>query len=212
MIRLKTKLNFTVMKKLLLLLVLGSLTLVTQAQTKVGYANVDYIFSVMPEAKQIEAELKSLQTQLKTKIDQQYQKFQKDLADYTAAINIPDAVKANTERELQQQRENIEKLQQDAQTNVQNRHSQLMAPVYEKMGKAIQETAKENGFSLVVSEQLGGLDVVLFADENSDISDLVLKKMGITPPPAGAATTPAPTQSTTPKTGTTTPAPKTGAK
>lgn len=213
MIRLKTKLDNTVMKKLLFLVVLGCVSIALQAQTKVGYANVDYIYNSMPEAKQIETELKSLQTQLKNNIDAKIQKFQADLKQYSEATNVPDAVRANTERELQQQRENIEKLQQDAQTNVQNRHAQLMAPVYEKMGKAIQETSKENGFTLVVSEQLGGLDVVLYADENIDISDLVLKKLGITPPPAGApAATPAPAANqTTPQTAPKT-APKSGSK
>lgn len=191
------------MKKLLFLFVLGCFSVAAQAQTKVGYANVDYIFGAMPEAKQIEADLKTLQTQLKNQIDAKIQKFQKELQEYTAAANtIPDAVRTNTERELQQQRENIEKLQQDAQTNVQNRHSQLMEPVYKKMGDAIQATAKENGFTLVVSETLGGLDVVLYADETIDISDLVLKKMGITPPPANAPATAAPVTQPAPKTGT----------
>jgi outer membrane protein len=191
------------MKKLLFLIVLGCFSMAAQAQTKVGYANVDYIFGAMPEAKQIEAELKTLQTQLKNQIDAKIQKFQKELQEYTAAANtIPEAVRTNTERELQQQRENIEKLQQDAQTNVQNKHSQLMEPVYKKMGDAIQATAKENGFALVVSETLGGLDVVLYADETIDISDLVLKKMGITPPPANAPATTTPATQPAPKTGT----------
>ena len=76
-----------------------------------------------------------------------------------------------------------------------------MTPVYEKVGKAIEDTAKENGFSMVLSQQIGGLDVVLYADDTSDISDLVLKKMGVTPKPqAQQGQTPAPTQgSTTPK-------------
>lgn len=189
------------MKKLLFLVVLGCVSIATQAQVKVGYANIEYIFNSMPEAKQIDSELKTLQTQLKNNIDAKIQKFQTDLKQYSEASNIPDAVRVNTERELQQQRENIEKLQQDAQTNVQNRHTQLMAPVYEKMGKAIQETAKENGFTLIISEQLGGLDVVLYADDNIDVSDLVLKKMGITPPPSGAPATTAPATNPAPKTG-----------
>jgi outer membrane protein len=191
------------MKKLLFLFVLGCFSVAAQAQTKVGYANVDYIFGAMPEAKQIEADLKTLQTQLKNQIDAKIKKFQDDLQQYTAAANtIPDAVRTNTERELQQQRENIEKLQQDAQTNVQSRHSQLMEPVYKKMADAIQATAKENGFGLVVSETLGGLDVVLYADEAIDISDLVLKKLGITPPPANNPATTAPVSQPATKTGT----------
>jgi outer membrane protein len=40
---------------------------------------------------------------------------------------------------------------------------------------------------MVISQQIGSLDVVLYADDNADISDMVLKKMGITPKPATPA-------------------------
>ena len=138
-------------------------------------------------------ELKSLQTQLKNQIDAKYQEFQKKLADYQANLNtMIDAVRANTERELQQMQQNIEKLQQDAQTTVQTKQTQLMDPVFKKVGKAIEDVAKENGFTFILSQQIGGLDVVLYGDEKMDISDLVLKKLGVTPKPAAAAPAPAP--------------------
>jgi len=178
------------MRKLVLLVVLGLATVTSYAQTasKIGYADVDYIFSQMPESKQIDAELKSLQTQLKNQIDAKVAEFQKKYQDYTQNINtMLDAVRANTERELQQLQQNIEKLQQDSQTTIQNKQNQLMEPVYKKVGKAIEDTAKENGFSLILSQQIGGLDVVLYGDDQADVSDLVLKKMGVTP-----AATPAP--------------------
>jgi outer membrane protein len=199
--------NKTVMRKLVLVLALGLVTFVSQAQTKIGYADVDYIFSQMPEAKQIDTDLKSLQTQLKNQIETKASEFQKKLADYQANLNtMLDAVRANTERELQQLQQNLQKLQEDAQTTIQNKQNQLMDPVYKKVGKAIEETAKENGFNMVLSQQIGGLDVVLYADEASDISDLVLKKMGVTPKPVPAQGTTPPTN-TTPnnaqKTGTT---------
>lgn len=182
------------MRKLVLLVVLGLAAVTSYAQTasKIGYADVDYIFSQMPESKQIDAELKSLQTQLKNQIDGKVAEFQKKYQDYTQNINtMLDAVRANTERELQQLQQNIEKLQQDSQTTITNKQNQMMDPVYKKVGKAIEDTAKENGFTLVLSQQIGGLDVVLYGDENADISDLVLKKMGVTPV-APATTTPAP--------------------
>src|SRR5687767_12779481 len=194
MIRLKTKLKIKVMKKLVLLAVFGMLAFVTQAQTattKVGYADVDYIFSQMPEAKQIDTELKSLQTQLKNQIDAKYQDFQKKFADYQANLNtMIEAVRSNTERELQQMQQNIEKLQQDAQTSVQNKQTTLMAPVYKKVGDAISAVAKENGYSFILSQQIGGLDVILYGDEKMDVSDLVLKKLGVTPKPAAPAPAP----------------------
>lgn len=182
------------MRKLVLLAVLGMLAIGSHAQTesaKIGYADVDYIFSQMPESKQIDSELKSLQTQLKNQIDSKYQEFQKKLQDYNANLNnMIDAVRANTERELQQMQQNIEKLQQDAQTTVQNKQTQLMEPVFKKVGKAIEDVAKENGFTFILSQQIGGLDVILYGDEKMDVSDLVLKKLGVTPKPATPAPAP----------------------
>jgi outer membrane protein len=176
------------MRKLVLLLVLGLGAHLSQAQTastKIGYADVDYIFSQLPESKAIEAELKSTQAQLKNQIDAKYAEFQKKLADYNANLNtMLDAVRTNTERELQQMQQNIEKLQADAQTTIQTKQTQLMEPVYKKVGKGIEEVAKENGFSFILNQQIGGLDVILYGDEKMDISDLVLKKLGVTPKPA----------------------------
>jgi outer membrane protein len=184
------------MRKFVLLVVLGLGAIVSHAQTatptKIGYADVDYIFSQMPEAKQIDADLKSLQAQLKNQIDVKYQDFQKKLKDYQDNLNtMLEAVRTNTERELQQMQQNIQKLQEDAQTTIQSKQTQLMAPVYDKVGKAIEATAKENGFTFILNQQIGGLDVILYGDEKMDISDLVLKKLGVTPKPAAQTTPPA---------------------
>ena len=182
------------MRKLVLLSVFGLIAFGSHAQTattKVGYADVDFIFSQMPEAKQIDQELKSLQTQLKNQIDAKIQKFQTELADYQKnGQTMIDAVKQNTERELTQQQQNIEKLKEDAQTTIQSKQTGLMTPVYDKVGKSIEAVAKENGFSFILNQQIGGLDVILYGDEKMDISDLVLKKMGVTVAPKPAATVP----------------------
>jgi outer membrane protein len=180
------------MRKLVLAVVFGLGIFAAQAQTqpttpatKVGFADVDAIFNQMPEAKQIETELKSTQTMLKNQIDAKAKEFQTKLADYNANLgNMLDAVRQNTERELRQMQDNLEKLQADAQTTIQNKQNQLMGPVYDKVGKAIADVAKENGFTLILSSQIGGLDVVLYGDEKMDVEELVLKKLGITPKPA----------------------------
>jgi outer membrane protein len=176
------------MRKFVLLAVVGFGFLAAQAQTqtttptKVGYADVEYILSQMPEAKQADTELKSTQTMLKNQIEAKAQDFQKKMADYNANLNtMIDAVRQNTERELTQMQDNLQKLQQDAQKTIENKQTQLMAPIYDKVGKAIKEVAKENGFTFILSSQIGGLDVVLYGDEKMDVSDIVLKKMGVAP-------------------------------
>lgn len=64
-----------------------------------------------------------------------------------------------------------------------------MEPVFKKMSDAIQAVATENGFNLILSGGVSGLDVVLYGDEQLDVSELVLKKMGITPKPRTDSTT-----------------------
>lgn len=167
---------------------LGASAQTQPTATKIGFADVDYIFSQMPESKQIDAELQSMQTQLKNNLEAKAKEFQTKVAAYQKeSAGMLDAVRANTERELQQMQANLEKLQQDAQTTIQNKQNQLMGPVYDKVGKAIEDVAKENGFALILNQQIGGLDVILFGDEKVDVSDLVLKKMGVTPKPVEAA-------------------------
>ncbi len=181
------------MKKLFFVFALALTTAVSMAQTapqKIGYADVEYIFSQMPEAKQIETELQALQTQLKKQYDAKVTEFQNKLKVYQDNVNspsIPDAVKQNSARELEQLNQNIQKFEQDSQADLERKRNTLLTPVQEKVGKNIEAVAQENGFSLILNLQLSGLDVVLYGDEKLDVSDLVLKRMGITPPPPAPA-------------------------
>ena len=89
------------------------------AATKIGFADVDYIFSQMPEAKQVETELKTTENMLKNQIQAKAQDFQKKVQDYNANLNtMLDAVRQNTERQLQQTQENLTNLQQNPQTTI----------------------------------------------------------------------------------------------
>jgi outer membrane protein len=122
--------------------------------------------------------------------------FKKKLEEYNQyGATVAPAVKQNSERELQQMQANIQKFEEESQADLQKRNSALLGPVQEKVGKAIEDVAKENGYSLVMSNQINYSDVILYGDEKLDISDLVLKKMGITPPPQ--TQTPAATNTTT---------------
>ncbi|MBT1696171.1 OmpH family outer membrane protein [Fulvivirgaceae bacterium PWU4] len=182
------------MKKhiLFFVLIIAAVMNHAQAQTapvKVGTADVNYILSQLPAIKKVEAELKDMEGKLTTQIEAKNEELKKR---YLAFINeggsLADPVKESTQNELQQASENLEQLKRDAQTSLQNKHQQLMQPIYKSVGEAITAVGKENGFTVILSQQVGGLDVVLFADASIDVSDLVLKKMGVTPTPPAAKT------------------------
>ncbi len=172
-------------KLVLFLIACTMMSITTMAQSvKIGYADVDYILSQMPETKQVEAELRTLNTQLQNQLQTKYQEYQQKLQAYQQqASTMADAIRQEKETELAQLEQRITKLQQDAQSNIQQKQGDLMQPLYEKIGDSIEKVAKANGFTYVINGQIGGIDVVLYADEQYDISDLVLTDMGITPTP-----------------------------
>ncbi len=170
-------------KLVLVFIACTMLSLTSMAQTvKIGYADVDYILGQMPETKQVESELRTLNTQLQNQLQTKYQEYQQKLQAYQQqAASMADAIRQDKETELSQLEQRITKLQQDAQSNIQLKQTELMQPLYEKIGASIETVAKANGFTYVLNGQIGGIDVVLYADEQFDISDMVLKQMGITP-------------------------------
>jgi outer membrane protein len=170
---------------LLIVMCAGALTANAQEIQKIGYADWEYIFSQMPEFKQIDSELKTHGTQLENQLKAKYQDYEAKVKAYQGMpATTPDAIRADKERELTGLQESIQKFQQDAQTSLQNKQTALMDPVFKKVGKAIEEVAKENGYAFILNPQIvGGGDVILYHDEKYDISNLVLKKLGVTPQP-----------------------------
>jgi outer membrane protein len=150
---------------------------------KIGYADWEYIFTQMPEAKQIDTEMKTYGEQLQSQLKAKYAEYESKLKAYQAsAATLVDAVRRDKEAELTQLQENIQKFQQDAQTSLQKKQNDLMAPVFSKIGKAVEEVAKENGFAFILAPQVvGGGDILLYSDDKYDVSSLVLKRLGITP-------------------------------
>ena len=169
----------------LLLFCVFAVSAQAQETQKIGYADWEYIFSQLPEFKQIDNELKTHGTQLENQLKAKYSDYESKVKAYQGMpATTPDAIKADKERELAGLQESIQKFQQDAQTSLQNKQTALMDPVFKKVGKAIEDVAKENGFAFIMAPQVvGGGDILLYSDEKYNISNLVLKKLGVTPLP-----------------------------
>ncbi len=161
-----------------------------QAPVKIGYTNVDYVLSQMPESKQIEADLKAYSSQLEAQLKSKYSEFEtKGQAYQKGAATMTDVVKADKEKELMALRTSIEEFQKNADASLQKKQQSLMEPALDKLQKAIDDVAKENGYTYVFNSDagFGTTPVLLHGPEDGNISDLVLKKMGVTPVKAGSA-------------------------
>jgi outer membrane protein len=170
------------------------------AQQKIGYISLDYILAQMPEAKQVETELTATKTQYDNMYQSKVKDFQAKLADYEKnGTTMADVIKADREKELQGLQGSIEEFRQNSSTSLQKKQAQLLQPLLKKVEENMHAAAKENGFAFVFNYDAGQgtTPIVLHAPDDANISDLILKRMGITPkvlaPPTAtpATTTPA---------------------
>jgi outer membrane protein len=141
---------------------------------KFGHINSDELIQSMPEydsatvkiekfRKELVNALELMSVELNTKNDA-YQKESK---------NLSDIVKQTKEQELIDMNKRIQDFQTNAQTQLQNKQSEVFQPIYTKVDKAIKDVGKENGFFYVFDVAKGAL---LYFDESKSINVLPLVK------------------------------------
>ncbi|UOQ54543.1 OmpH family outer membrane protein [Hymenobacter cellulosivorans] len=193
------------MNKFRLALAVAVLTISTatsalaQAPLKIGYTSVEYVLSQMPESRQIESDLKAYSSQLEAQLKSKYADYQSKAEAYQkGASAMTPVVREDKEKELTNLQNSIQEFQRSADQSLQQKQQALLKPALDKLQKNIDAVAEENGYTYVLNSD-GASPVLLHGPKEGDISDLVLKKMGITPgaapaaKAAPAATTPAAT-------------------
>lgn len=171
-----------------LLLTLACILVLSNIQAKdkplkIGYTNLDYILSLLPETKSIEADYKSFEKQVKNRLEAKVGEFQEKLQVLEKGYEtMTDPVRKQKETELLQLKSSLEQLQIESQEFLANKNVELLKPVYENIQQAIEVVAKENGYTHVFNAETGSISILLYATKEYNVSDLVLKKLGITPP------------------------------
>ncbi|MBP6794667.1 MAG: OmpH family outer membrane protein [Saprospiraceae bacterium] len=177
------------MKSIKSILILGALlvSLSMQAQ-KFGFMNSAAIMAEVPEVKQAESNLKAYQEQLSKQGQQKVEALQTKYADLAKKEKqgeiAPKALQEQAEK-LKAEEEELGKLEQDMQNQLAQKREALLQPILDKINKAITEVAKENSFAYIFDSSAG---MLLYADESTDISNLVRTKLGFTKPAAQTGT------------------------
>ncbi|MBC8154180.1 MAG: OmpH family outer membrane protein [Bacteroidetes bacterium] len=167
---------------------------------KLGYTNIDVILSQTPESKDIQNQLQIQKTQAENELKRLQKEFEDKLAAYEKGLpQMSEVIKADREKELQSLQGRTQEFSRSAEQQLQTKYGQLVNPVMQKIQKNIDAVAKENGFTYIFNLDAGAgtTPILLYAPEEGNITDMVLKKMGIAPLPPRTATpaTGAPAQS-----------------
>lgn len=147
-----------------------------QAQ-KSGYISVEQVVSLMPEISKIDTALQKFQSDsLNTEFASLIQEYNyKDsILTKTDTTKIPAPVKRQHRQDLEQIAYQVQNWQQISQNVMQSKQQQLLAPVYQKVMKAINDVAKENGYGFVYNQE-----VLLVAPPSDNLLPLVARKLNV---------------------------------
>ena len=156
-----------------------------QAQLKVGYVDIQMILLQMPERDSIESVLKIKQQELREKIEAKQQLMQQKYATFQKRAQLGEV----TPKEQQEMEQEIQKMQQDlqamAQTSEQElleKEQELLSPIETRIVKIIDDLREEKKYDIILNAVDGttGSRIVISSDKEADLTDDVLKKMGIT--------------------------------
>ena len=166
------------LKKLVLTLFLAIpfIAFSQNTQIKLGHLDVQGLFLSMPEAMAIDSTLKKLSAQHENEIKRMEEEFNRKLAEYKQnEATFDETIKKSRMEELQTLQTKMQNYYQQAQASLQQKQEELQAPLREKIRKAMNEVASENGFLYIFD-----MNVLLYKSEQAiDITNLVKKKLGV---------------------------------
>ena len=81
------------------------------------------------------------------------------------------------------------RFQKDADESIKKKQAELLQPAYDKIQNAIDSVADENGYTHVFTSDVGSYPVLLYVRDQDNLTDLVLLKLGIQPPPKDSSAT-----------------------
>lgn len=155
-----------------------------KAQVKIGHTNVEELLIYMPETKTIETELKTYRGKLEEQIKVKDAYAQGKLEEYLKVRNtLSKEADQKQQQELMKLEQEINKSKQEAEYKLLNKQAELLKPVLEKIQKAIDDVAKEGGYTYILNQSNStGVATLLYKPKEHDITDKVMKKLGITKP------------------------------
>ena len=163
------------MFKKLLLAIMIALPLSVFAQ-KFAVINTNTLISALPEVKSVNEQLESANAKYQEEFTKLQSEFQKKFEEFQALdASTPQSIKDRRIQEVQELENKINQFRETASQDLNRQQQQLMAPIQEKVLKAIQSIGQEGGYTFVFENMVPlytGADV-------KDITDEVKARLGV---------------------------------
>lgn len=162
----------------LVLLVVG-ITTALSAQQKLGYFNSEAIIKQLPEAQDAQKQLDKLVEQWQAELTKMQDEWKQKFEAYDKRkLIMTDQRRAEAEKELRELDQAIvnyrnQKFGQNGELF--NKQNELMKPVQDRIFKAVQDVAKEEGYDFVFDKS--GDILLMYTNEKYDLTQKILAKL-----------------------------------
>lgn len=138
------------------------------AQQKVGHINADAVIAAMPEYEDARKQIEAYQKEHQEAYETIYKEFENKRGIYEEKKDsYTTSIKEQKEKELSELMQRLQEYPTIVQRGEQELGQKLMAPLQEKVMKAIEKVAKANGFAYIVNT------MALMYTDNALMTDLI---------------------------------------
>tara|TARA_B110000459_G_scaffold38541_1_gene41572 strand:+ start:1130 stop:1642 length:513 start_codon:yes stop_codon:yes gene_type:complete len=165
------------MKKLSILSVIAIIfSIQLNAQSKVGTVDVEYIISNMSELEQVRTDVTSYNDGLESQSKLKINTFQTLVDSYQQnESTYNEAIKKEKQSEIIALENDIKQFQQNSNKLIQLKQDELIQPLYQIIGDALNAVSKEEKFTQVFTIN----NNIVYLDPKMDLTIKVMKKMGL---------------------------------
>lgn len=168
------------MTKKLIVLLLAIAPFAAIAQNQIAYVNTAEIFSLMPEVPEIENQLEKKQQEIVESEQAIRDEYTKKAEEFQAKVETAsEATRADMQKQLEQLEERYNMFVQNSQREMGELQQKLVAPIQEKISRAIKEVGDEKSFAYILDVTTQNSPIVYINDNTVDATPLVKAKLGI---------------------------------
>jgi len=169
------------MKQFITLAILASAMIwnpaMAQKSNKFGHINSAELLGLMPERKAAAAKMDSITKDVEKQLQEMMTEYRAKQEKYSSeAPKLSELIKKDKEEELTSLGTRIQNFQQQAQQSLEQQEQALIEPIVNKAKKAIEQVAKENGYTYIFDTSSGSL---LFWEESDNVLASVKKKLNL---------------------------------
>ena len=118
----------------------------------------------------------TINNQYETQLASMNEEFQRKYQDYMAQeATMAEAIKQIRQQELQEMQQRIQLFYQTAEQDIQKKQQELLAPVHEKMTKAIKAVGDREGYTYIFDSAA----MVHIGADATDVMPAVKRELGI---------------------------------